>query len=61
MLLTLALLLLAAWLLGVVGLYDVGTLVHVLLLVGLMFLLLGLLKGRDAATRRRSNSGPVEK
>ena len=34
MLLKAALLLLVAWLLGVVGVYNVGTLVHVLLLVG---------------------------
>jgi hypothetical protein len=61
MLLKLAALLLIAWLLGVVGLYDVGTLVHVLLLVGLMLLLLGVLKGRDVAVGRRSDSGTVEK
>ena len=49
MLLKAALLLLGVWLLGAVGIYDVGTIVHVLLLVGLMLLLLGFLKGRDAA------------
>lgn len=57
MLLKAALLLLVAWLLGVLGLYDGGTLVHVLLLVGLMLLLLGALKARDAATRERTESG----
>src|SRR5687768_5133880 len=34
-----ALLLLGAWVLGVAGVYNAGTLVHVLLLVGLMLLL----------------------
>jgi hypothetical protein len=41
--------LLIAWLLGVLGLYSIGDLVHVLLLVGLMPGLLGLLEARDAA------------
>lgn len=51
MLLMSALALLTVWLLGVVGLYDAGTLIHVPLLIGLMLLLLGFLKGRDAAAR----------
>ena len=51
MLLKIALLLLGAWLLGVVGVYNAGTFVHVLLLVGLMLLLLAMLKARDAAAR----------
>ena len=46
-----AIVLLAIWLLGVVGVYRVGDLVHVFLLVGLMLLLLGMLKARDAALR----------
>lgn len=49
MLLKAALILLVAWLLGVVGVYDVGTLVHVLLLVGLMLLLLAVAKGLQAS------------
>jgi hypothetical protein len=49
MLLKIAFVLLIAWLLGVVGLYRIGDLVHVLLLIGLMLLLLGALKARDAA------------
>jgi hypothetical protein len=49
MLLKIALLLLVGWLLGVLGLYDIGDAVHVLLLVGGMLLLLGALKARDAA------------
>lgn len=44
-----AIVLLAIWLLGVVGVYRVGDLVHVFLLVGLMLLLLAMLKARDAA------------
>ena len=46
-----ALVLLAIWLLGLVGVYRVGDLVHVFLLVGLMLLLLAMLKARDAALR----------
>ena len=49
MLLTIALVLLAVWLIGVLGLYNMGAAVHVLLLVGGMLLLLGVLKARDAA------------
>jgi hypothetical protein len=49
MLLKIALVLLAAWLVGVLGVYSVGDAVHVLLLVGLMLLLLGFLRARDAA------------
>jgi hypothetical protein len=49
MLLKMAFVLLIAWLLGVLGLYRVGDLVHVLLLVGLALLLLGFLKAREAA------------
>ena len=51
-----ALVLLIAWLVGLLGVYDLGRLVHVLLLVGLMLLLLGALKARDAATRRGPDS-----
>ena len=50
--------LLIAWLLGVLGLYRIGNLVHVLLLVGLMLLLLGALKARDAAAARGKDVGP---
>jgi hypothetical protein len=51
--------LLAAWLLGVIGVYSVGDLVHVLLLLGLMPLLLAFLRARDVAVRRAS--GPSDK
>ena len=47
-----ALVLLGVWLLGILGVYTVGDLVHVLLLVGLMLLLLAVLRARDAAVRR---------
>ena len=50
MLFKIAFVLLIAWLLGVLG--PFGDLVHVLLLVGLMLLLLGALKARDAARGR---------
>jgi len=37
------------WLLGMFGVYRVGDLAHVFLLVGLMLLLLAVLKAREAA------------
>jgi hypothetical protein len=46
-----AIVLLAIWLLGMVGVYRVGDIVHVFLLVGLMLLLLATLTARDAALR----------
>jgi uncharacterized membrane protein len=49
MLLKAAIALLIIWLVGLV--YGVGQIVHVLLLVGLMFLLLSFAKTHDAATR----------
>ena len=54
-----ALVLLAAWVLGILGAYRVGNVVHVLLLVGLLFLLLAFSKARDAALRR-SGQRPLE-
>jgi hypothetical protein len=56
MLLKFALLLLALWLFGVLGPYDGGTLVHMLLLLGLMLFLLGALQGRETAMRRERES-----
>ena len=47
--------LLIAWLLGMLGVYRVGDLTHVFLLVGLMLLLLAVLKAREAALRRRES------
>jgi len=59
MLLTVALLLLLAWLVSVSGVYEVGDLVHVLLLGGLLLLLLAVIKGRDvAATHAKKPPGP---
>jgi hypothetical protein len=49
MLLTIALVLLAVWLIGILGIYDIGDAVHMFLLVGGLLLLLGVLKARDAA------------
>ena len=46
MLYTLAVILLIAWLLGVVGTYTIGAFVHVLLVVALVLLLVGLIAGR---------------
>ena len=57
MLLKIAFVLLLVWLLGALGLYRIGDLVHVLLLVGLMLFLLGALKARDAAAARGRDVG----
>jgi len=46
MLYTIAVILLVAWLLGLVGLYTVGSFVHVLLVAALVLFVLGLLNGR---------------
>ena len=58
MLFKIAFVLLVAWLLGVLGAYPAGDLVHVLLLVGLMLLLLAFLRARDAAVRRAVGGDP---
>jgi hypothetical protein len=46
MLYTIAVILLIAWLLGVVGTYTIGAFVHVLLVIALVLFVLGLLSGR---------------
>ena len=51
MLFTIAIVLLSAWVVGVIGLFEVGDLVHVLLLGGLWLLLLAFAKAREAAVR----------
>lgn len=64
MLLKVALGLLVVWLVGALGVYDIGDAVHILLLVGGMLLLLGLVKARDAALdaeRPRPESPPRPK
>jgi hypothetical protein len=46
MLYTLAVILLIAWLLGVVGTYTIGAFVHILLVVAIVLFIVGLLSGR---------------
>ena len=46
MLYTIAVLLLVAWLLGIVGTYTIGAFVHVLLVVAIVLFVAGLLSGR---------------
>jgi hypothetical protein len=46
MLYTIAVILLIAWLLGVVGTYTIGAFVHVLLVVAIVLFVVGLLTGR---------------
>jgi hypothetical protein len=58
MLVKIALVLLSAWVLGFLGVYNVGDLVHILLLSGLMLLLLAFARARDAAMRRTAGGPP---
>lgn len=46
MLYTIAVILLIAWLLGLVGTYTIGAFVHVLLVIAVVLFLVGLLTGR---------------
>lgn len=46
MLYTIAVILLVAWLLGLVGTYTIGAFVHVLLVIAIVLFLVGLLSGR---------------
>ena len=46
MLYTLAVILLIAWLLGMVGSYTIGAFVHVLLVIALVLFVIGLMTGR---------------
>jgi hypothetical protein len=46
MLLTLALILFVAWLLGLVGVYTVGSIIHVLLVIAIVLFLVGIISGR---------------
>jgi hypothetical protein len=46
MLYTLAVILLIAWLLGMVGTYTIGAFVHVLLVIALVLLLVQFISGR---------------
>ena len=49
MLYTLAVILLIAWLLGLVGTYTIGAFVHVLLVLAIVLFLLGIISGRRTA------------
>ena len=51
MLFKIAIVLLSVWIIGVVGLFEVGDLVHVLLLGGLWLLLMAFVKARETAVR----------
>ena len=46
MLYTIAVILLIAWLLGIVGTYTIGAFVHLFLVVALVLFVVGLLSGR---------------
>jgi len=46
MLFTLALILFVAWLLGLVGVYTIGSIVHVLLVIAIVLFLVGIISGR---------------
>jgi hypothetical protein len=46
MLMTLAVILLIAWLLGVVGTYTIGAFVHVLLVIAIVLFLVSIISGR---------------
>jgi hypothetical protein len=46
MLYTLAVILLIAWLLGVVGTYTIGAFVHALLVIAIVLFIIGFLNGR---------------
>ncbi len=49
MLYTIAVILLVAWFLGIVGTYTIGSLVHVLLVVAIVLGVMGMLSGRRLA------------
>jgi hypothetical protein len=46
MLYTIAVILLIAWLLGIVGTYTIGAFVHVLLVIAIVLVLVGVISGR---------------
>jgi hypothetical protein len=53
MLYTLAVILLIAWLLGVVGTYTIGAFVHALLVIAIVLFIIGFLNGRRTPVARR--------
>jgi hypothetical protein len=48
MLYTIAVILIVAWLVGIVGIYSIGPLVHALLVVAIVLFVVGWLGGRRA-------------
>ena len=48
MLYTIAVILFIAWLLGIVGVYTVGSFIHALLVIAIVLFLVGLFSGRRA-------------
>ncbi len=48
MLYTIAVILLIAWLLGIVGTYTIGAFVHVLLVIAIVLFLVGMISGRSS-------------
>ena len=59
MLFKVSIVLLLLWSVGKWGGYNVGELVHVLLLIGLMLMLLAVLRSRDAAARRPTSGSTI--
>jgi hypothetical protein len=53
MLITLAVILLVAWLLGIVGVYTVGAFIHVLLVIAVVLFLVGIVSGRAESSKAR--------
>ena len=53
MLYTIAVILLVAWLLGLIGTFTIGPILHVLLVVALVLFVVGLLSGRRSLAWRR--------
>lgn len=47
MLITIAVILLVLWLLGVVGVYTIGWFVHILLVVAIILFLIRIIQGRN--------------
>ncbi len=48
MLYTIAVILVIAWLLGIVGTFTIGPIIHLLLVVALVLFVVGLLSGRSS-------------
>ncbi|MBM3257542.1 MAG: lmo0937 family membrane protein [Candidatus Liptonbacteria bacterium] len=47
MLVTIAVILLIAWLLGIVGVYSIGWLVHLLLVIAIIMFLIRIIRGEN--------------